>query len=59
MMAQAAVATGKVKGLFLEVHPEPAKALSDASTMLQLGKLAPLVRNCLKIWDSLKDDYEG
>lgn len=59
MMAQAAVATGKVKGLFLEVHPEPAKALSDAATMLQLGKLAPLVRNCLKIWDSLKDDYEG
>ena len=35
MMARAAVAAG-VDGLFLEVHPEPARALSDASTQLPL-----------------------
>lgn len=36
MMARAAVAAG-VDGLFLEVHPEPSRALSDASTQLPLG----------------------
>ncbi|MGC9361491.1 MAG: 3-deoxy-8-phosphooctulonate synthase, partial [Candidatus Syntrophosphaera sp.] len=58
LMARAAVATGKVKGLFLEVHPEPANALSDAASMLPLKNLAPLVRDCLKIWGSLKDAHE-
>lgn len=45
MMARAAVAAG-VDGLFLEVHPEPARALSDASTQLPLDSVAawlPLV----------------
>lgn len=36
MMARAAVAAG-VDGLFLEVHPEPSRALSDASTQLKLA----------------------
>ena len=35
MMARAACAAG-VDGLFLEVHPEPARALSDAATQLPL-----------------------
>ena len=35
MMARAAVAAG-VDGLFLEVHPEPARALSDPATQLPL-----------------------
>lgn len=39
MMARAAVAAG-VDGLFLEVHPEPARALSDASTQLPLDSVA-------------------
>jgi 2-dehydro-3-deoxyphosphooctonate aldolase (KDO 8-P synthase) len=38
MMARAAVAAG-VSGLFLEVHPEPARALSDASTQLTLHEV--------------------
>jgi 2-dehydro-3-deoxyphosphooctonate aldolase (KDO 8-P synthase) len=38
MMARAAVAAG-VDGLFLEAHPEPARALSDASTQLPLDTL--------------------
>ena len=45
MMARAAVAAG-VDGLFLEVHPEPSRALSDATTQLPLGSVAswlPLV----------------
>lgn len=35
MLARAAVAAG-VDGLFIECHPEPAKALSDAATMVDL-----------------------
>jgi 2-dehydro-3-deoxyphosphooctonate aldolase (KDO 8-P synthase) len=39
MMARAAVAAG-VQGLFLEAHPEPSRAWSDASTQLPLDSLA-------------------
>jgi 2-dehydro-3-deoxyphosphooctonate aldolase (KDO 8-P synthase) len=42
-LARAAVAVG-VDALFLEVHPEPQKALSDAATMLPLADLAGLLR---------------
>lgn len=38
MMARAATAAG-VDGLFFEVHPEPARALSDASTQLPLHRV--------------------
>jgi 2-dehydro-3-deoxyphosphooctonate aldolase (KDO 8-P synthase) len=38
MMARAACAAG-VDGLFLEVHPEPSRALSDASTQLPLDSV--------------------
>ena len=42
-LARAAVAVG-VDALFMEVHPEPARALSDAATMLPLGDLPALLR---------------
>jgi 2-dehydro-3-deoxyphosphooctonate aldolase (KDO 8-P synthase) len=35
-LARAAVATGAVKGVFMEVHPNPEKALSDAQSQLPL-----------------------
>jgi len=38
MMARAACAAG-VDGLFIEVHPEPSRALSDASTQLPLASV--------------------
>ena len=53
MMAQAAIATGKVDGLFIETHPEPAKALSDAASMLALDKMQALLTNCIKIKSAL------
>ncbi len=49
MMAKAALATGNVDGLFIETHPNPAEALSDASSMLKLNKLTELLDACLKI----------
>ena len=42
-LARAAVAVG-VDALFMEVHPEPTRALSDAATMLPLGDLPALLR---------------
>lgn len=39
MMARAACAAG-IDGLFMEVHPEPARALSDAATQLPLDSVA-------------------
>lgn len=36
MLARAAVATGRVDGLFFEVHPEPARSPSDAANIVAL-----------------------
>jgi len=52
MMAKAALATGMVDGLFIETHPNPAEALSDASSMLPLNKLPELLDACIKIKDN-------
>lgn len=41
-IARAAVATG-ADGLFIETHPEPARALSDGANMLRLDLLEPLL----------------
>ncbi|NTV51690.1 MAG: 3-deoxy-8-phosphooctulonate synthase [Candidatus Firestonebacteria bacterium] len=43
VLARAAAGAG-VDGLFLEVHPEPEKALSDSATMLRLAELPALLR---------------
>src|SRR5688500_8089237 len=50
MLARAAVAAG-VDGLFLECHPEPKKAKSDAATMLSLADVEPLLTSCKQIAD--------
>jgi len=43
-LARAAAAVG-INGLFIETHPNPAKALSDASSMLNIKKIEPLLKN--------------
>lgn len=43
LLAKAAVAAG-VSAVFIECHPEPAKALSDASTMLPLSSVPGLCK---------------
>lgn len=48
-LAKAAVATGVLSGLFMEVHNEPEKALCDGSCMLQLDKLDNLLGQIMKI----------
>ena len=47
-LARAAMAVG-VDGIFIETHPNPAKALSDGSNMLKLDRLEVLLKELLKI----------
>lgn len=47
-IARAAAAVG-IDGLFLEVHPNPAKALSDRASMLPLGQAERLLRQINRI----------
>lgn len=48
-LARAAVAAG-VDGLFIEVHDNPDKALSDPATQLPLTQLKPLLENLVAIY---------
>lgn len=51
-MAKAAVAVG-FDGLFMETHPEPAKALSDGANMLPLDQLHDLLVKLLRLRQAL------
>lgn len=53
MMAQAALATGMVNGLFIETHPNPPQALSDAGSMINLNQVECLLKNCLNVYRSV------
>ena len=48
-LARAAIAAG-AKGVFLETHPNPAKAISDAETQIPLNELPALVESLLRVW---------
>ncbi len=52
-LLRAAVAAG-VDALFLEVHPQPERALSDAATMLPLSQLRALLRAAKAIDEVVK-----
>jgi 2-dehydro-3-deoxyphosphooctonate aldolase (KDO 8-P synthase) len=47
-LARAAVAAG-VDGIFMEVHPDPDRALSDSATQWPLARVEPLLRQLLAI----------
>jgi 2-dehydro-3-deoxyphosphooctonate aldolase (KDO 8-P synthase) len=53
MMARAAAAI-PVDGLFIETHPEPAKARSDAASMLPLAQLPALLEDVVRILDAVR-----
>jgi 2-dehydro-3-deoxyphosphooctonate aldolase (KDO 8-P synthase) len=52
MLAKAATAAG-VDALFLECHPEPKTALSDAATMLRLADVPGLLKTLAGIRASI------
>lgn len=55
MLALAATAAG-VDALFLECHPEPAKAASDASTALALDRMPELLRRIRRVREAIRED---
>ncbi|MBC8527376.1 MAG: 3-deoxy-8-phosphooctulonate synthase [Candidatus Cloacimonetes bacterium] len=51
-MSKAAVATGHISGLFVETHPNPKEAKSDALSMIPLSQMEELlgeIRNLLEV----------
>ncbi|MCX7798050.1 MAG: 3-deoxy-8-phosphooctulonate synthase [Melioribacter sp.] len=54
-LAKASVSVG-IAGLFLEVHPEPDKALSDAASQLPLNQLESLLRTVKHIDEIIKNE---
>jgi len=54
-LSRAAVGAG-VDGVFLEVHPEPVRALSDGANSLALNALTPLLKELKAIDRIVKED---
>ena len=54
-IAKAAVAVG-TDGLFIETHPEPLTANSDATNMLQLNLLEGLLKKLTRIREAIKEE---
>ena len=52
-LAAAAVAAG-ADGLFMETHPDPARAPSDGPNMVPLGELDALVDRLVRVWDAAR-----
>ncbi len=52
-LAKAALAAG-ANGLFLETHPDPAKAISDGPNMIALKDLPALLATCVAVWKSVR-----
>ncbi len=52
-LARAALAAG-ADGLFIETHPDPARAISDGPNMIALADLPALVDACLAVWRAVR-----
>ena len=55
VLARAAVAAG-IDGMFMEVHPEPGKALCDGPNHLPLDQVEPLLRTLLQLHSIVTQD---
>ena len=54
VLARAAVAVG-VSGLFMETHPNPAKALSDGPNAVPLNRMKELLATLVALDDVVKN----
>ena len=52
-LARAALAAG-ADGVFLETHPDPAKAISDGASQIPLEALPELIESLLKVWRAVR-----
>lgn len=57
-LARAAVAAG-CDGVFVEVHPDPDKALSDGPNSLRLDQFEAFARGCLAVRQAVRGEYSG
>ncbi len=57
-LAAAGVAAG-ADALFLEVHPEPERARSDAASMLRLDRLSELTSRVLAVREAVSSSHEA
>ncbi len=57
-LVRAGVAAGS-DALFIECHPEPAKAKCDAASMVPLARMKGLVRQAMKIAELVRADESG
>ncbi len=53
VLARSATAAG-ADGLFIETHPNPSEALSDATSMIPLNEMEALLTQCRDIFNCLK-----
>ena len=52
-LARAALAAG-TNGVFLETHPNPEKAISDAASQVPLNELPALIESLLRVWQAVR-----
>jgi 2-dehydro-3-deoxyphosphooctonate aldolase (KDO 8-P synthase) len=52
-LARAALAAG-ANGVFLETHPHPEKAISDAASQVPLNELPALIESLLRVWQAVR-----
>lgn len=52
-LARAALAAG-ANGVFLETHPNPDQAISDAASQIPLAELPALVESLLRVWQAVR-----
>jgi len=53
-LTKAAIASG-ADGLFIETHPDPAQAKSDAACQLPLDELEKLLTSALRVWNAVRE----
>jgi 2-dehydro-3-deoxyphosphooctonate aldolase (KDO 8-P synthase) len=51
-LARAALAAG-ANGVFLETHPNPEKAISDAASQIPLAELPALIESLIRVWNAV------
>ena len=57
-LLNAAAAAG-ADGFFLETHPDPARALSDAATQWPLDRLGDLLARALDVWQRVRESVNA
>ena len=56
-LAKAAIAAG-ADGLFMEIHPDPDRALSDGPNMIALADAKRMISALYSLWRFMEEDYD-